>query len=433
MPDRMEDMVLISVDDHVVEPADMFDRHIPAKFKNRAPRIEKGSQGAHHWVVEGKRAPGLGLNAVMGRPPEEYGVEPVAYDQVRPGCFDVDARIGDMNADGVLGSLCFPSFPGFAGARLMDIDDKDLALATMQAYNDWHFYDWTGKYPGRFIPLSILPLWDIKLAVAEMERMAKLGVHAIVFPENPTLLGLPSLHDDYWHPLWGCCEANKVVLCPHIGSAGSAAHASVVSPIAAWITSMPISISNAAADWVFAEFWAKYPGLRIALSEGGIGWIPYLLERADFTQRHHGLWTRSTLSGKKPSEVFRDHFITCFIEDKFGLKNRDAIGVERITWECDYPHSDSVWPRSAELLWDQLKDLPSEEIDLISHGNAMREWSFDPFSVTPREQCTVGALREQARKDGVDTTPKSRGGMKPIGEMDRPVTTRDVVKVLSHV
>jgi predicted TIM-barrel fold metal-dependent hydrolase len=424
-------MVLVSVDDHVIEPADMFEKHIPTRFKDRAPRIAKGTDGAHHWVIEGRRAPGLGLNAVMGRPPEEYGVEPVTYDQVRKGCYDVHARIDDMNANGVLGSICFSSFPGFAGARFQSIEDKELALATIQAYNDWHVHEWCNVYPGRFIPLALLPLWDVKLAVAEMKRMVALGTHAVAFPENPALIGLPSLHSTEWDPLWKVCADNKVVLCAHIGSAGNAPYASDQSPIAAWITSMPISISTAAADWAFAEFWQRYPDLRMALSEGGIGWIPYLLERADFTQRHHSAWTRSVLGGMKPSEVFKKHVITCFIEDEFGLKNRHDVGVDMITWECDYPHSDSVWPKSPEYLWAQIKDIPGDEIDKITHLNAMREFSYDPFAIFGRENCTVAALRAQAKD--VDVTPLSRGGLKPTGDPQRPVTSADVLKVLSHV
>ena len=432
MARTLEEMVLVSVDDHLIEPPDMFEHHIPAEFKSRAPHIAKGTDGAHHWVVEGKRAPGLGLNAVAGRPRDEFGFEPVAYEQVRKGCYDVDARIDDMNANGVLGSICFGSFPGFAGARFQNLDDKALGLAIIRAYNDWHIHDWCGKHPGRFLPLAFLPLWDPALAAQEIERVAKLGVHAVTFPDNPSLIGLPSLHSESWDPVWKACADNNVVLCVHIGSAGNAPYPSDESPIDAWITAMPMSIAAAAADWTFAAFWEKYPTLRMALSEGGIGWVPYLLERADFTQDHHGSWTRCKLGGKKPSEVFKQHIITCFIDDAFGVKNRHDVGLDMITWECDYPHSDSVWPYSPEALWPTLEGVPSHEIDKITHLNAMREFSYDPFAAMGgRDQCTVGALRKRAAH--VDTEPKSLGGLNPAGDLDRPVTSADIKKILSHV
>ncbi|MCK9685694.1 amidohydrolase family protein [Scleromatobacter humisilvae] len=429
---EFQDMVLVSVDDHLIEPDDMFIRHMPAKFKDRAPKVVRGSNGAHQWQLEGMRAPGLGLNAVAGRPREEYGFEPVSYEQVRKGCYDIDARIGDMNANGVLGSICFGSFPGFAGARFQKMQDKELALATIRAYNDWHVHDWCGKYPERFIKLALLPLWDVSLAVAEVERMVKLGVHAVSFPENPALIGLPSLHADVWEPLWATCEANKVVLCCHIGSAGNAPYPSDESPIDAWITSMPISIANAASDWLFASFWKRYPGLRMALSEGGIGWIPYLLERADFTYQQHSPWTRTTFGKERPSDVFRRHIITCFIDDDFGVRNRQDIGIDMITWEADYPHSDATWPHSPEHLWKSLRNLPAYDIDRMTHLNAMREFSYDPFSAMGgRDKCTVGALRALAT--GVDTAPMSRGGLNPSQSSDRPVTSADIKKILSHM
>ncbi len=433
MTKTADDMILVSVDDHVIEPSDMFEKHIAAPYKERAPRIEKAKNGAHHWVVEGKRAPGLGLNAVVGRPRSEFGFEPVAFDQVRKGCFDVDARVDDMNANGVVGSMCFPSFPGFAGARFQNLDDKSLGLAIIQAYNDWHIYEWWGKYPGRFIPLALLPLWDPELAVQEITRVAKLGVHAVTFPENPVLIGLPSLHAEFWEPVWKACADNRVVLSVHIGSAGNPPHPSDESPIDAWITSMPISIAGAAADWIFASFWERYPALRMALSEGGIGWIPYLLERADFTQQHHSEWTRCKLGGAKPSEILRKHVITCFIDDACGIKNRHDVGIDMITWECDYPHSDTVWPNCPEVLWESVKDVPFDEIDKMTHLNAMREFSFDPFGPAGgREHCTVGVLRKLAVS--VDVEPRSLGGLAPTsGDSQRPVTSADIKKILSYV
>ena len=427
----LQDLILISVDDHLIEPEDMFQHHLPDQFKKRAPAVKRGSDGAHHWQIEGQKAPGLGLNAVAGRPREEYGFEPVSYDHVRKGCYDVDARIEDMNANGVLGSICFASFPGFAGARFQKMHDKDLALATIRAYNDWHFHDWCGKHPGRFIALAMLPLWDVTLAVQELNRMCKLGCHAITFPENPALIGLPSLHNEQWNALWGVCEANDVVICCHIGSAGNSPYPSDESPIDAWITAMPISIANAAADWLFASFWKRFPRLKMALSEGGIGWIPYFLERADFTYWQHNAWTHTNFGKEKPSDVFRRHVITCFIDDEFGIRNRQDVGIDSICWEADYPHSDATWPRSPEHLWQSLRMLPSTDINKMTHLNAMRAFSYDPLSIFGRDNCTVAALRSKA--ENVDIRPLSRGGLNPSADLTRPVTSADIKKILSHV
>lgn len=426
---KVEDLILVSVDDHLIEPINMFAGHLPLKYQGRAPKVVTGSTGAQFWEIDGRRAPGLGLNAVVGRPKEEYGWEPVAYDQVRAGCYDIDARIDDMNVNGVLGSLCFGSFPGFSGQRFQSIEDKDYALAVIRGYNDWHINDWCGKYPGRFIPLAHLPLWDPKLAAEEAARAASMGARTITFPDNPSLLNLPSLHSSSWDPLWRACVDDGLVVSTHIGSAGQPPYASDESPIPAWITSMPMSIANAAADWLFGPMWKKFPSLKIALSEGGIGWIPYFLERADFTHMQHGAWTNMDLGGRKPSEIFRQHFLTCFIDDVFGLKNRHDIGIETICWESDYPHSDSVWPKAPEYLLESVKNLSDDEINQITHLNVMREFRYDPFSILGRENCTVGALRSKAAH--VSTEPVSRGGLNPLPDASRPVTSGDVRKILA--
>jgi len=428
---ELQEMILVSVDDHVNEPADMFDKHISPKFKGREPKVVATPRG-RAWEVGGNVAAGLGLNAVVGRPKTEYGHEPMDYGQMRQGCWDIDARIEDMNVNGVLGALCFPQFPGFGGQRFLMQSDKDLANATIQAYNDWHFHEWVSAYPDRLIPLAMLPLWDMNLLLAELHRVSKLGVHAVTFTDNPTVLGLPSIHDEYWEPFWKACVDLNVVVCAHIGSGVMAPHASDQSPIASWITTMPMSIANSAADWLFASFWQRHPKLKLCLSEGGIGWVPYLLERADFTAAHHEGWTNLDMGGLKPSDVFRRHFITCFIEDEFGLKNLDAIGEDMVCWECDYPHSDCTWPKSPEGVWKGLQNLSKSTIDKITHLNAMREFSFDPFRKAKPADCTVGALRERAKH--VDTSEKSYlGGQSPQYDTSRPVTSGDVKKMLAQV
>src|SRR5690554_7294511 len=336
---KLEDMILVSVDDHAIEPAGAFDRHMPERFKGRQPRVEQHG-GRDVWVFEDQATGYMGLNSVVGRPKEEYGMEPLGYEQMRRGTWDIKARVDDMNANGILGSLCFPTFPGFAGQRFQSHPDRAVSLAAIQAYNDWHLYDWCNVAPGRFIPLMLVPWWDMQAAAEEVTRLAKLGVHAVCLSDNPALHGVPSLHSDYWDPLWKACSENNVVICCHIGTGVKAEHASDLSPIDAWITSMPISIANSAADWIWAPMWKKFPDLRMALSEGGIGWIPYLLERADFTHRHHHAWTNADFGGQMPSDICRKDFVTCFTEEDFGLPNPGEAGQDMVTCARHSPRPD---------------------------------------------------------------------------------------------
>ncbi|NNC38703.1 MAG: amidohydrolase family protein [Hyphomonadaceae bacterium] len=425
----LDEMILVSVDDHAIEPRGAFDRHMPAGFKGRGP-VNEHIDGRDVWMFEGRAWGYMGLNSVVGRPKEEYGMEPLSYEHMRAGTYSVTDRVDDMSANGVLASLCFPTFPGFAGQKFQAHPERDVALAAMQAYNDWHVEDWCGAAPGRFIPMIMIPMWDMKATVAEIERHAKNGVHAITFPDNPAKLGFPSIHNEYWEPLWKVCADNKVVINCHIGTGTHAPHASDESPIDAWITSMPISIANSAADWIWAPMWKRYPDLRMALSEGGIAWVPYLMERADFTNSHNEAWTHATFGDEKPSDVFKRHIITCFIEDIYGLKNLDMMNEDMVCWECDYPHSDCTWPNSPESAWESLGHLTREQIDKITHLNTMREYSFDPFKHMKRENATVAALRKQA--EHVEILPRpGMGGAAPEGQGQRIVTSGDINRMFA--
>jgi len=364
---ELDNLILVSVDDHVIEPPDMWDDRLPAKWADEAPKIEKQADGNDVWAFNNVRLPNVGLNAVAGRPPAEYGIDPTSFTQMRHGCFDIHDRVMDMNANGVLGSLNFPSMTGFCGQLFAKVDDKDLARALVQGYNDWHIDDWCGAYPGRFIPCSIPTLWDPNEMAAEIRRVAAKGCHAVTFSENPEKLGYPSLHSDHWDPFWQACSDEGTIVCMHIGSSSAMVITSVEAPINVMITLQPMNLVQAAADLLWSQVLQKFPALRIAMSEGGIGWIPYFLERCDYVYKHHKAWTGAEL-GMLPSELFNERIITCFIDDAVGIKNREFLNIDHITWECDYPHSDSTWPRSPELLLPALADVPDADINKIIAG-----------------------------------------------------------------
>ncbi len=392
-----DDMILISVDDHTVEPPDMFKNHLAKKYADDAPRLVHNADGSDCWQFRDTVIPNVALNAVAGRPKEEYGLEPQGLDEIRPGCYNVDERIKDMNAGGILASICFPSFPGFAG-RLFATEDPEFSVALVQGYNDWHIDEWCGAYPARFIPMAIPVIWDAEECAKEVRRVAKRGVHALTFTENPAAMGYPSFHNEYWNPLWkALCDTNTVMNV-HIGSSGRLAITAPDAPMDVMITLQPMNIVQAAADLLWSKPIKEYPDLKVALSEGGTGWIPYFLERADRTYEMHSTWTHQDFKGKLPSEVFREHFLTCFISDKVGVALRNMIGIDNICWEADYPHSDSMWPGAPEELWDvlSLNNVPDDEIKKMAYQNAMRWYSFDPFSHITEAQATVGALRKAA-------------------------------------
>lgn len=426
---QMNDMVIISVDDHISEPPHIFSNHLSGAALESAPQFKTKSNGTSYWDYQGVKMSSVALNGVVGRPKEEYGMEPTSLFQLRAGCYDPHARIGDMDVNGIAASLNFGTLVGFDGWTFAAAPDKTYAIQHAQAYNDWHMHEWCNLYPGRFIPNGCIPAWDVDASVAEIRRLADLGCTSISFNENPTKRGLPSIHNAYWEPIWKACADSDMTINLHIGAGNPAPHASDESPIEAWITTMPMSVSVGLADWLHLGALQRYP-LRIAMSESGIGWIPYMLERADYANEQHSAWTHSGtyLNGKKPSDVYRDHFYSCFIDDVYGCRNLDLVGEDSVCYEVDYPHSDAPWPNAPEVLWRSVKSLSDELIDKVTHLNAMKLYRFPIFDTIPKEQLTVSALRAKAEAAGIDTAVRSSGGAAPLAADEKPraVTSGDI-------
>jgi len=409
---RVEDLILISVDDHVVEPpsmADFFRDSLPAKFRDRAPKVIRRDNGTDAWLIEGKEVATFGLNAVQGRPRENWGSDPGSFDEVRPGTYDVHQRVRDMDVNGVLASLNFPSWPGLGGQFFCQSDDTEFVAAMTRTYNDWSIDEWAGAYPGRFIPQGISGfMLGADWMAEEIRRIADKGCHAVSCHPDAYRFGSVDYHGDEWDPAWRAAEETGTVIVFHFGGFPNFMPR---SPFDVIPHSMPFQTAIFASELLWSPIFRNFPRLKMALAEGGIGWVPYFLEKADFVYDHHRWWTGQDFGDQLPSQVFRDHVQTCFIDDETGLRNRHHIGVDTITWEADYPHSDSTWPQSPEVVMKSLvaAEVPDDEIHMVTWENACRWYDFDPFAHRSREQCTVGALRANATD--VDTTPREYGAL----------------------
>lgn len=383
-----EHMKVISIDDHVIEHPRVFQDRLPGHARDLGPRvIEKvvdttdqyGNEIKGHqelWLYEGREYPQFALNAVIDRDPKDFGLEPYRFDQILPGCYDPTERVKDMDLDGISAQLCFPSFPRFGGTLFLESEDWDLALLCVRAYNDFIIDEWAGSAPGRLIPMIILPLWDPQLAADEIRRCTVKGAKAITFPEATTPLGLPSFHTDHWDPVFAAAQDAGLPIFMHFGSSGRPPETAPDAPIVVWVSTMATNSMVCAADLVFSPVFHRFPGLRIGLAEGGIGWIPYLLRRLDFVWERHR-WYTGINTEIPPSELFRKHIWGCFIDDEAGLSQREIIGIDHICFESDYPHSDSLWPHARKRLAEMLADVPDDEAVRIAELNARELLNLD--------------------------------------------------------
>jgi predicted TIM-barrel fold metal-dependent hydrolase len=370
--------MIVSVDDHLVEPAHLFEGRMPAALVDVAPRIEVADDGTEAWIFDGQRHPQIGLNAVVGRPKDEWSMEPANFSDMRRGCWDPEARLADMDVDGVWASLHYPSLiAGFCGSNFSRCSDQDLGLACVRAWNDWHLDEWVGPRTDRFIPLQIPWLNDPEVAAGEVRRNAERGFRSVSFLEQPVDMGLPSLHTGHWDPFLRACEETGTVVSLHCASSGWSASRSPYAPLELLTTLFPVNALVTCADWLWSGVPVRFPELRICLAESGIDWVPMLVNRIDYVMDHSATGLSAwTDPDRHPSEVLREAFWFGVIDLTSSLVLRDEIGVGHIVLESDYPHADSTWPDTASNAASALASLRADEADAICWANAARLFDF---------------------------------------------------------
>jgi len=361
---------LISVDDHLMEPKNTFEGRLPEKFRQAAPRVIETAEGHEVWMIEDQPYFQVGFMAVAGRPREDHRVEPSRFDEIRRGCWDIDARIADMDIGGIHASVNFPSgVTGFGGTLFSETKDPDLGLACVRAWNDWLFEEWYSPYPERIVPLGITYLADPEKGAAEIRRNAARGFTAVTLPEQPHRHGYPAIFDPHWEPLIRACAETETVMNLHVGSSGFAAMPAGAPMLELGATLFNPMAVTSCAEWLWSGWPARYPELKIAMSEGGIGWVAGLIDRVDNIMARSG-YGSNWPGDLSPSDTLRRNFWFCMIDDPSTLCTKETIGVENILFESDYPHGDGTWPDTQEVMHKLLAPLPDREIRMIAHENA---------------------------------------------------------------
>ncbi|NUS57002.1 MAG: amidohydrolase family protein [Streptomycetaceae bacterium] len=370
---------LISADDHMIEPPHLWVDRVPAAYRDRAPRVVKSAGGRDAWLYDGQltHIPMGSCRPLPGHPEAGYPPAPgtANFDEIRPGCYDPVQRVADMDVDQVWGQLTFPNFARFAGHRFfLGVDDLDAGLVFLRTYNDYLLDEWCAVAPDRLYGAAILPLFDIDLAVAEARRVAAKGAKAIAFSENPTVLGLPSLHTPHWDPLWAFLSEARLPVCQHIGSSSRLVTTSDDAPPGVLVTLNGVNSMMAAADWLMSDVLERFPGLRVILSEGGAGWIPYLLERAEKAFHDARLFRdlsigQAGMGQRAPRELFAEHMFVCLVDEQFALRSLGDVPVDNLLWEGDFPHGDGCWPENRVRLAAALAEVDDADAVKIAETN----------------------------------------------------------------
>jgi len=368
---RKVDYTLISVDDHLMEPPHTFEGRLPQRLQDRAPRVIETDEGHEVWTFEDTPYFQVGFMCVAGRPREDHRIEPARFEEVRPGCWRIDDRIKDMDIGGIWASANFPSgVTGFGGTLFSEAKDPELGLACVRAWNDWLFEEWYSPHKDRIVPLGITFLADPEKGAEEIRRNAKRGFTAVTLPEQPHKQGLPPIFDSYWEPIIRACAETQTVMNLHVGSSGFSAMPPGAPMLELGATLFQAMAFTSCAEWLWSGWPARYPELRIAMSEGGIGWVAGLIDRCDNIMSRSGYGSGWPDKENGPSDVLRRNFWFCMIDDPSSVATRHAIGVENICCESDYPHGDGTWPDTQPVLKKLLGDLPADEIRKMTHENA---------------------------------------------------------------
>ncbi len=361
---------LISVDDHLVEPPGMFEGRLARRFQPLAPRVVETAEGHEVWEFDGKIFFQVGVNAVVGRSREDWLIEPTRFDEMRPGCFEIEARVHDMDLNGVWASVNFPSqITGFCGSVFSRCSDPELGLAVTRAWNDWFFDEWYSRHPDRIVAMGITFLGDAELGAQEIRRNAARGFTAVTLPEQPHRIGMPSIFSGWWDPILAACAETETVICLHVGSTGVVALPSdaPLVPLAATLFGQ-LSLT-ACAEWLWSGAPVRFPDIKIAMSEGGIGWVAMLHDRLEniVERSGYGSYFQGDL---RPAEVLHRNFWFCTIDDPSTLVTLDTIGADHVMFETDYPHGDGTWPDSQAVFEQVFGSLPADVAAKIGYQNA---------------------------------------------------------------
>jgi len=369
----------ISADDHVQEHPEVWtSRMSKQKWGGRIPHVEKQADGSESWVIDGRRVslPGIALaGALMA----DRAQEPKRWSDVPRMAFSASERLKAMDLDGVDYSVLYPIVGGLAAETFGKLDDPDLELACVQAYNDWLIDEWADVSP-RFVPQCIAPIWPMERTVAEIRRAVAKGHKGVIYPASPMeLRAVPHINEPVYDPLWSVCEELGVPICFHSGASAKIQMrpGDGFSPaVAAAFSAVVRSVSSIAvvANFLISRVLHRFPKLKVVFAESSLGWGAYEIEYADYQSDADGLPSEGY--PLKPSELFqRQCYFACWY-DRMSVRVRRYLGTSNILWSSNFPLLTSTWPNSRQHADLSFVDIPVHEKRLMQWQNAAKLYSL---------------------------------------------------------
>jgi predicted TIM-barrel fold metal-dependent hydrolase len=370
----------ISVDEHVQETPELWtDRLSRAKFGDRIPHIQETPNGAERWFVDGREVLSDGV-ADCGAAMDDRTHNPQHWSDVPACVYDPKARLKAMDAAGVDYAVLYPVVAGIGGEAFGRIEDPELELACVRAYNDWLLEHWAGASE-RFIPQCIAPLFSVEAAVLEIRRAVGRGHRGVIYPSVPMeLRNVPHINEAVYDPLWAACEELQVPICFHAGAANAIQIPAYdgYSPALAGAfraISRPASSVSVLVNLLISKILMRFPDLKVVFAESGLGWGAYLLEYTDYQATGDQLPRNGY--DLMPSEMFKQNCYLVGWYDRASLRVREFIGTENILWSTQFPLATSTWPETKVALARSFDGLPAAERNKILWENAAKLYKIE--------------------------------------------------------
>jgi predicted TIM-barrel fold metal-dependent hydrolase len=381
MTDLFDRYDVIDVDTHITEPPDTWTARVPARLHDRVPHVER-IDGRDVWMAGGERLGAPGFYSMAGWDGVLPASVPATFDEIDPAMYDPAARVRFLDREGIRAEVVYPNVGGFGNGYFLRLPDKDVVADCVRAYNNF-LADWSSSAPGRFIPITALPFWDVELAVGELERCIELGHRAVNFCNQPQDYGQPPLGSRHWDPIWARVQEAGLSVSFHVGGGSMGTLINDTAGMG-WMTnyaraSSLILLDNirCIADLIFGGVCHRFPSLRLVSVESGVGWIPGVLETFDWQWRGSGVCDEHPEYDLLPSEYFRRQIYGCFWFEQQTCLDALRLYPDNLLFESDYPHPTCQHPgprspgrRPREYAADLLSQVPDDVAAKVLHDNA---------------------------------------------------------------